>query len=138
MKSRSIYIGNSEDKKNFIDPKTRSTHMHIIGASGEGKSKLMEHLTREDIINNNGLCLIDPLGYLYNDIVRWCETKRMFGRKIIILFDPSESDWTFGFNPLSVHSSDISFHVDAMVNAVAKVWGATFKKMFKSDFLCIS
>ena len=48
--------------------------MHIIGASGEGKSKFMEHLIRQDIINNNGLCLIDPHGYLYNDIVRWCES----------------------------------------------------------------
>lgn len=107
----------------YIDQKTRATHMHIVGFSGEGKSKLMEHFVREDIINDNGLCLIDPHGYLYNDVVRWCETKRFLGRKKIILFDPSEEEWTFGFNPLRVSSSDIAFHVDAMVKACAKVWG---------------
>lgn len=109
-----------------MDQKTRSTHMHIIGASGEGKSKFMEHLIRQDIINNRGLCLIDPHGYLYNDIVRWCATRNMLDRaspKKIVLFDPSEDRWTFGFNPLQGDSSNISFHVDTMVKAVAKVWG---------------
>ena len=88
----------------------------------------MEHLIREDIKQNNGLCLIDPHGYLYNDIVRWCETKRMLDPerpkpKKIILFDPSADGWTFGFNPLKLSTPDIAFHVDAMVKAVAKVWG---------------
>ena len=113
-------------KSVYIDSKTRSTHMHIIGASGEGKSKFMEHMIREDIINNNGLCLIDPHGYLYNDIVRWCETKGMLDRtspKKIILFDPTEENWTFGFNPLKLSKAELAFHVDAMVKACAKVWG---------------
>ena len=43
--------------------------------------------------------------------------------KKIILFDPATDGWTFGFNPLKPTTPDISFHVDAMVNAVAKVWG---------------
>ena len=105
----------------------RSTHMQIIGASGEGKSKFMEHLIREDIKNKNGLCLIDPHGYLYNDIIKWCTSKGFINRDYFplefILFEPSEDTWSFGFNPLKVGSSDISFHVDAMVKAVAKVWG---------------
>jgi len=80
---------NKEGKTIRIYPKTRKTHMQISGATGEGKSKLMEHLIRKDIANNEGLCLIDPHGYLYNDIVRWCETKHMLDRpkpKKIILF----------------------------------------------------
>lgn len=109
-----------------IDPKTRRTHVHIIGSSGEGKSKFMEHLIRQDIIAGNGLCLIDPHGYLYNDLARWCESKGMLDRsrpKKIILFDPGADGWTFGFNPLQTGGTEISFHVDAMVKAVAKVWG---------------
>jgi hypothetical protein len=126
--SQRIELGEQKNtgKPIYITPKTRSTHMHIIGASGEGKSKFMEHLIREDIINNNGLCLIDPHGYLYNDIIRWCETKGMLDRakpKKIILFDPPERGWTFGFNPLGVSTAELAFHVDAMVKACAKVWG---------------
>jgi hypothetical protein len=98
--------------------------MHIIGSTGEGKSKFIEHLIREDIINGNGLCLIDPHGYLYEDIVEWCQNKQVLEHRKIILFDPLEDNWAFGFNPLKVSVPDvISYHVDAMVKAVAKVWG---------------
>lgn len=127
MGSASVLLGETKPGKPvYIDPKTRTTHMHIIGSTGEGKSKFMEHLIREDIIASNGLCLIDPHGSLYREMVKWCETKRMLDRanpKRIILFDPSEEGWTFGFNPLKVNTPDLSFHVDAMVKAVAKVWG---------------
>ena len=102
--------------------------MHIIGATGEGKSKFIEHMIREDIRAGHGLCLIDPHGDLYNDIVDWCTARKMLagGRQTkIILFDPSQDKWTFGFNPLEMADSEISFFVDAMVRAVSKVWGGT-------------
>lgn len=126
--SQSIELGNKIPDKNSFNLKSsvRKTHMHIIGSTGEGKSKFMEHMIRRDIADDNGLCLIDPHGYLYNDIIRWCESRRMLDRqknKKIILFNPSEENWTFGFNPLQVDSPDIAYHVDAMVKAVATVWG---------------
>lgn len=110
-------------EETYIDPKQRSTHMHIIGSTGTGKSKFMEHLIRQDILQNNGLCLLDPHGYMHNDIIRWCETNRMFGRKKIIIFDPSQENWSFAFNPFKIDSAEISYHVDKMVQATAQVWG---------------
>lgn len=104
----------------------RATHMQVIGASGTGKTKFLEHLIRQDILAENGLCLIDPTGNLYHDLVRWCETKGFLGRKKIALFDPAVEDWSFGFNPLDFgqdESKDVSFFVDSMVKACAQVWG---------------
>lgn len=125
MKSKNILLGRTvnEGRGVYIDPKTRSTHLQMIGATGTGKSKEMENMIREDILAGNGLCLIDPHGSLYNDLVRWCETKRLLGERKIILFNPTEEGYSFGFNPLRVSSSELSFHVDTMVNAVAQVWG---------------
>lgn len=125
MKPGDISLGRDIDTRDtvYINSETRKTGIHIIGSTGEGKSKFIEHLVRQDILYNDGLCLIDPHGYLYNDVLRWCETKRFLGRKKIILFDPSEEEWSFGFNPLRVCSPDLSFHVDSMVKACAKVWG---------------
>ena len=122
--SDNLFAGKTKEGRGvYLNPRTRSTHMHVIGASGEGKSKFLEHMIREDIINGNGLCLIDPHGYLYNDIVKWCATKDMAERKKIILFNPSADGWSFGFNPLRKDTAEISFLVDSMVKAVAKVWG---------------
>ena len=110
-----------------IPESIRSTHMQIIGASGEGKSKFMEYMIRKDIVYDRGLCLIDPHGYLFNDIVKWMTDKGMLDRefpKKLILIDPSNDKWTFGFNPLKCSDGvEISYHVDAMVKATAKVWG---------------
>jgi hypothetical protein len=110
-------------KKMYLDPKTRSTHMHVIGASGRGKSKFLEFLIRQDIEQRQGLCLIDPHGYLYHDIVRWCATHNLLKRRKIVLFDPSSDEWTFGFNPLDFGNDEVAFCVDAMVKACAQVWG---------------
>jgi hypothetical protein len=117
------YKQGDQQEAYYIEAKQRSTHMHIIGSTGTGKSKFIEHLIREDIIQTNGLCLIDPHGYMFNDLVRWCETHRMFGRKKIILFDPSQDGWSFAFNPFKIDTAEISYHVDKMVQAVAQVWG---------------
>jgi len=98
--------------------------MHVLGASGRGKSKFLECLIEQDILHGNGLCLIDPHGYLYEDILRWCTAKGLYGRRKIALLNPSEEGWTFGFNPLMFGEGiEASFCVDAMVNACAQVWG---------------
>jgi len=128
VRKKRLILGYNKDtgRPVYIDEKERATHMQVIGSTGEGKSKFLEHMIRQDIINGNGLCLIDPHGHLYNDLVTWCASKRLLDRgrpKRIVLFDPAEEKWTFGFNPLQADLANLAFHVDAMVKAVAKVWG---------------
>ena len=123
---RDVLLGKTEEGKSlYLPAKVRTTHMHVIGASGTGKTKFLEHLIRADILENRGLALLDPTGNLYKELVRWCETKGFLGRKKILLFDPASDEWSFSFNPLSLshESEDISFHVDSMVKACATVWG---------------
>lgn len=62
-------------------------HTHIIGTTGEGKSKLLEYLIRHDIDNGKGVCFFDPSDRgdtLYN-ILRYCFSKRI---KKVCLIDP--------------------------------------------------
>lgn len=98
--------------------------MHVIGASGRGKSKALEHMIRQDIHKNHGVCLIDPHGTLYDDIVKWCAYHDMFRYRTIHLINPGGDDSTIGFNPLWVREGEeISRRVDRVVDAFAKVWG---------------
>ena len=120
-----INLGQSRRGKNvFVPSELRETHMQIVGASGRGKSKLLEHLLRQDMLNRQGLCLIDPHGTLYGEMVRWCATHRLFEHRTIRLIDPSDPDWAWGFNPLALdNAANPQRRVDAMVGACAQVWG---------------
>lgn len=98
--------------------------MQVVGASKKGKSKGLEYFSRQDIVNGQGLCLIDPHGTLYHDIVKWCATHRLLEHRKIRLFDPSAEGWCVGFNPLQLDGeTEITVRVDAMVKACAQVWG---------------
>lgn len=123
-----LIVGKTLRGKNaYFTEETRQTHIHVIGSSGKGKSKFLEGMIREDILNARGMCLIDPHGYLYNDLVTWCESKHLLDEEPwkdkIVLFDPSSDEWTFGFNPLDFGASETAFGVDSMVKACSQVWG---------------
>jgi hypothetical protein len=125
--SKDILLGLDIDKKKkvYIPKKIRSTHMQVIGSTGTGKSKFLEWMIRNDILNGNGVCLIDPHGYLYDDLVNWLTSYQdFFDTKKIVLFNPTHDDYFLGFNPFLHHSLETSHQVDTMVNACAKAWGA--------------
>ncbi|CRI66933.1 hypothetical protein THIOKS13320005 [Thiocapsa sp. KS1] len=125
-KPRSLHLGlGSGGEALFLDPEHRKTHMHVLGVSGKGKSYFLEYLIRQDIRNGEGLCLIDPHGTLYHNIVAWCsEEPELVSWNKLVLFDASAPGWKVGFNPLSFGAgADISFSVDAMVSAFSQVWG---------------
>ena len=138
-KFSSILLGHTKDGEPvYMDPKTRATHMHIVGGTGRGKSKLMEDMIRQDILNGNGLCLIDPHGHLYKDLVTWCEANKILETRTILLFEPTAEDWTFAFNCLKATSPELSYHVDSVAKAVAKIWGAENTNITPLFELCIT
>lgn len=124
--ARRIPIGLADGRKVYLDPERRAVHMHVVGASGQGKSKFLEHCMREDILAGHGICLIDPEGDLYSNVLRFCIEIGVgeHGERQLHLFDPSEPNWRFRFNPLFVHEGEKPRHrVDNVIEALAQVWG---------------
>lgn len=106
----------------------RSTHMHVIGGSGTGKSKFLEWIIRRDIREGNGLCLIDWHGTLYNDVVRYCAYQDVGlpgDFSSVVLLNPSNPDFITGFNPFVASTGDVSVQVSRRVDATIRPWGAT-------------
>lgn len=71
----------------WIREEEREDHMHILGTTGEGKSKFIEYLIREDLQRGHGVCFLDPTDRAdtaYN-ILRWC-CKQGFQK--VCLIDP--------------------------------------------------
>src|SRR5690242_19072712 len=94
-----------------LNPDQRKTHSHVIGSSGSGKSKFLEHIIRQDINNRQGFALLDPHGTLYHDVVAYCA--REVPDRDVILLDLSGAENVVGFNPFQrAPTGDVSVQVD--------------------------
>ena len=121
---RPIFIGKDEDGESIhLGDRELETHVHGIGASRTGKSKLIEWIARAMIRDRQGFCLIDPHGFLYDDLVRWLAYVKP--NREIILFEPAADDRIVGFNPFQCRDEEsLSTLVDRRVQATVKAWGA--------------
>ena len=100
-----------------------TTHVHGIGGTRSGKSKLIEWMAREFIRRRHGCCRIEPPGTLYNDLVS-CLANPVTVRKEVILFDPSSTTRVVGFNPFGPGDEELTARVTRLIRATVKAWGA--------------
>ena len=84
-----------------LTPEQRVRHTHIIGASGTGKSTLLFNLIRQDIESGQGVAVLDPHGDLIEKILGIIPPHRIDD---VVLLDPSDEEFSIGFNILSAHS----------------------------------
>jgi hypothetical protein len=125
-----ISIGqNATGKPIYITPKIRaSTHLHVIGGSGTGKSKFLEWLIRKDIREGHGFCLIDWHGTLYQDVLNYCaqlDIGRYNDFRSLVLLNPSQPDFITGFNPFMNQGVDVATQVANRIAATIRPWGIT-------------
>ena len=119
-----LELGRTRRKRLALNDEERSRHVHIVGASGTGKSKLIESMVRQDILAGRGLCLIDPHGTLAEATAAWCASRGFDQYRKIHVIEPGNLDWCAGFNPLRLDGqTETAVRVDAMVAACAQVWG---------------
>jgi hypothetical protein len=84
-----------------LSPDQRVRHMHVLGASGTGKSTLLFNLIAQDIQNGEGVAVLDPHGDLIDKILGVIPDERIDD---VVLVDPSDPEYSVGFNILSAHS----------------------------------
>lgn len=116
----------TDDSPLYLTTSDLKAHAHGVGASRKGKSKLIEWIVREFVKQGRGLCLIDPNGHLYADLVRWLAYIAP-RRPEIMLFNPSYEKRVVGFNPFQLKGEKtearITTKVDRMVAATLRAWG---------------
>lgn len=102
-----------------IAKEDRGRHMYIIGRTGSGKSALMENMAIQDIINGEGVCVVDPHGDLIEHILPHIPKERA---EDVILFEPFDLERPMGLNILEVKSEEQKdFAVQEMISIFYKL-----------------
>ena len=103
-----------------IKRKDRRQHMYLLGKSGTGKSALMTNLVMQNIINGDGVCVVDPHGELVEGIVSSIPPHRM---KDVVYFNPADTDYHIGFNVLELIDPKYKHLVaSGLMGIFTKIW----------------
>jgi len=72
-------------------------HLYILGQTGTGKTTLIYSMVMDRIVSGKGVCVVDPHGDLYKNILESIPYGR---RKDVIAFEPGNPDNTIRINLL--------------------------------------
>lgn len=114
----------------------RLKHMHVIGATGTGKSTFLLNLIVQDIEHGEGIAVLDPHGDLIESILSHIPKNRLDD---VMIIDPSDSEFPVGFNILSAHSEiekDIlSSDLVAAFKRLSTSWGDQMNSVLANAIL---
>jgi hypothetical protein len=84
----------------FVGRADRAYHLYITGKTGTGKSTLLHHLIHQDIVDGQGVVVLDPHGKLVDDIL----TTSIPGYRAqdVVLLECGRGDYPVPLNPLRV------------------------------------
>lgn len=118
-------LGMSADFELLLSEEARESHIHILGAPGEGKSKLIELLVEQDILAGYGACVLDPSdnGDTCYKILKFC-VKHGFEK--VILIDPHDG-YSFGklptINPIH-YKAPANISSGNLTDTIRVLWGS--------------
>ncbi|MFN0279171.1 MAG: type IV secretory system conjugative DNA transfer family protein [Pyrinomonadaceae bacterium] len=116
----------------------RTRHVHVVGASGSGKSTFLLNLIKQDMESGEGLCVIDPHGDLIDAAVANVPESRIDD---CILFDPSDADYPVGFNILQaktdLEKTILSSDLVATFRRMSTSWGDVMDSVLANAVLAI-
>lgn len=102
----------------------RRQHMYVIGKTGTGKSAMLHNLIIQDIANGEGVCVVDPLGELVENILKKIPRERV---KDVVYFNPADSEYPMGFNVLELPDPKYKHLVaSGLMGIFTKIWAGTW------------
>lgn len=122
---------NGEERPVWVNTEKRVRHMHVIGASGSGKTTFLFNLLLQDIENGQGIAMLDPHGDLVDKVLGNIPASRIHD---VVLVDPSDEDYIVPFNFLQAHSEFektlLASDLVAIFRANSTSWGDQMNSVF--------
>jgi hypothetical protein len=126
-----------------ITAEDRLRHFYIIGQTGTGKTTLLKTMIRQDILNGEGVCMIDPHGSDIQEVLSFIPPERYDD---IIYFDPSHTERPMGLNMLEYDRKfpeQKTFVVNEMLSIFNKLFdmktagGPMFEQYFRNAVMLV-
>ncbi len=93
-----VRLGDAHGRGVHLTDRDRLRHVYVLGATGTGKSTLLLNMALQDIRDGKGVCLIDPHGDLYEELLRHMPRARWQQQRDVVLFDPTDLEHPVGLN----------------------------------------
>ncbi len=136
-----VFRGEKKDIR-ILKP-DRRRHTYIVGKSGVGKSVLLSSMAIQDILNGDGVCVIDPHGDLVDDILKRVPASRA---EDVIIFSPGDTQRPMALNLLEYdprYPEQKSFVINEMIGIFDKLYdlkatgGPMFEQYMRNALLLI-
>jgi len=108
-------------------------HLHVIGATGTGKSTLLTNLILADAEAGRGVAVLDPKGDLITDLL--ARLPAHVGDRLVLI-DPAETQAPPAWNVLDTHGRDPDLVVDQIVGVFARLYAAYWGPRTDDVFRC--
>ncbi len=95
------YRGEKKEIRMLRNDRTR--HHYVIGKSGSGKSVFLSYIARQDMLNGDGVCVVDPHGDLIEELIQFVPKERA---KDVIVFNPADTERPMGLNILEAKTPE--------------------------------
>lgn len=117
----------------YLSLKRFNSHLYVVGASGQGKSKFLQHVLFQLTIKGHGCGVFDPHSDLASDLLAqlayhhkttsWLSYPQ--NRRRILYLDPSRSDYIVPCNVLKNPYSSPHEIAENVVESFRRVWPET-------------
>lgn len=122
-----------------IKRRDRRQHAYVIGKTGTGKTALLHNMATQDIVNGEGVCVIDPHGEFVESLLEKIPEERV---KDVVYFNPADTDYHLGFNPLELPDPKYKHLIASGLMAIftkiwANVWSARMEYIMNNAILAL-
>ncbi|MFA6254583.1 MAG: CxxC-x17-CxxC domain-containing protein [Patescibacteria group bacterium] len=98
----------------------RRRHMYLIGKTGMGKSTVMENMIIQDIINGEGVALVDPHGDFAEKILDFIPNSRI---NDVLYLNPADFEYPVAFNVMESVAQEYKHLIaSGLVGVFKKLW----------------
>lgn len=131
------------ETKVFMTKEDRLRHFYTIGQTGTGKSTLLKNMIAQDILQGEGVCMIDPHGVDIMDILAMIPKERYDD---LIYFDPGYTERPMALNMLEYdvrYPEQKTFVVNELLGIFNKLFdmktagGPMFEQYFRNATMLV-